>query len=223
MSNGNGGSLEAPPPHAQLVQMAMGHWVSRIVYVAPSWISPAASPRDQRAPTNSPVPPGPTRPRCIASCGRWRRSASSAKATAAVLAHAARRSAQGRCAWRRALVGADHRQRLVDPWIRRADVLAADGQERVREGARRADLRLSGQQPGGCVSLQRDDDRLPRRRAAGGGGCLRFLGRRDARRCGRRVGPPAHHDPARYPKTRGILFDLPHVVRDAPALLGARG
>jgi hypothetical protein len=27
----------------------------------------------------------------------------------------------------------------------------------------------------------------------------------------------------RYPKTRGILFDLPHVVRDAPALIGARG
>src|SRR6188768_2664511 len=24
----------APPPHAQLVEMAMGHWVSRIVYVA---------------------------------------------------------------------------------------------------------------------------------------------------------------------------------------------
>ena len=34
MSNGSGSSPEAPPPHAQLVQMAMGHWVSRIVYVA---------------------------------------------------------------------------------------------------------------------------------------------------------------------------------------------
>ena len=33
MSNGSS-SPEAPPPHAQLVQMAMGHWVSRIVYVA---------------------------------------------------------------------------------------------------------------------------------------------------------------------------------------------
>src|SRR5262249_37851907 len=27
----------------------------------------------------------------------------------------------------------------------------------------------------------------------------------------------------RYPTPRGILFDLPHVVRDAPALLEARG
>jgi hypothetical protein len=27
----------------------------------------------------------------------------------------------------------------------------------------------------------------------------------------------------RHPTTRGILFDLPHVVRDAPTLLGARG
>ena len=25
---------ETPPPHAQLIQMAMGHWVSQIVYVA---------------------------------------------------------------------------------------------------------------------------------------------------------------------------------------------
>ena len=32
--NGSGSGSEAPPPHAQLVQMAMGHWVSRIVYVA---------------------------------------------------------------------------------------------------------------------------------------------------------------------------------------------
>ena len=32
MSNGN--SPEVPPPHAQLVQMAMGHWISRLVYVA---------------------------------------------------------------------------------------------------------------------------------------------------------------------------------------------
>ena len=28
---------------------------------------------------------------------------------------------------------------------------------------------------------------------------------------------------ARYPHVRGILFDLPHVIRDAPAFIGARG
>src|ERR1700692_1348824 len=33
MSDGNG-NTEPVPPHAQLVQMAMAHWVSRIVYVA---------------------------------------------------------------------------------------------------------------------------------------------------------------------------------------------
>jgi hypothetical protein len=27
-------TMEAAPPHVQLVQMAMGHWISRIVYVA---------------------------------------------------------------------------------------------------------------------------------------------------------------------------------------------
>src|SRR5215211_1565069 len=32
--NDSGSSPEVPPPHAQLVQMAMGHWVSRMVYVA---------------------------------------------------------------------------------------------------------------------------------------------------------------------------------------------
>jgi hypothetical protein len=34
MSNSNGAAPEAVPPHAQLIQMAMGHWVSRIVYLA---------------------------------------------------------------------------------------------------------------------------------------------------------------------------------------------
>ena len=34
MSNGDGTTPEAVPPHAQLIQMAMGHWVSRIVYLA---------------------------------------------------------------------------------------------------------------------------------------------------------------------------------------------
>src|SRR5262245_37533335 len=34
MNDGKGGNAEAPPPQAQLIQMAMGHWVSRIVYTA---------------------------------------------------------------------------------------------------------------------------------------------------------------------------------------------
>lgn len=34
MSQDQGSSTEAAPPHAQLIQMAMGHWVSRIVYLA---------------------------------------------------------------------------------------------------------------------------------------------------------------------------------------------
>src|SRR5262245_47802586 len=34
MNDGKGSNPEAPPPHAQLIQMAMGHWVSRIVYTA---------------------------------------------------------------------------------------------------------------------------------------------------------------------------------------------
>ena len=33
-SRKDGSAGEAPPPHVQLVQMAMGHWVSRIVLVA---------------------------------------------------------------------------------------------------------------------------------------------------------------------------------------------
>jgi hypothetical protein len=31
MSDDNGGNTEAVLPHVQLIQMAMGHWVSRIV------------------------------------------------------------------------------------------------------------------------------------------------------------------------------------------------
>jgi hypothetical protein len=34
MSDVNNTTMEEAPPHAQLVQMAMAHWVSRIVYLA---------------------------------------------------------------------------------------------------------------------------------------------------------------------------------------------
>ena len=34
MPGNNHGTPETAPPHAQLVQMAMAHWVSHIVYVA---------------------------------------------------------------------------------------------------------------------------------------------------------------------------------------------
>src|SRR5262245_36164817 len=34
MSNGDVNTIDAAPPHAQLVQMATAHWVSRIIYVA---------------------------------------------------------------------------------------------------------------------------------------------------------------------------------------------
>src|SRR5262249_32489511 len=34
MSDDHAATTESLPPHAQIVQMAMGHWVSRIVYLA---------------------------------------------------------------------------------------------------------------------------------------------------------------------------------------------
>jgi hypothetical protein len=34
MAENNHSETESTPPHAQLVQMAMAHWVSQIVYVA---------------------------------------------------------------------------------------------------------------------------------------------------------------------------------------------
>src|SRR5262245_13420376 len=34
MSNESRAASDTPPPHVQIIQMAMGHWVSRIVYVA---------------------------------------------------------------------------------------------------------------------------------------------------------------------------------------------
>src|SRR5215468_6446541 len=34
MTNNPPASIQPPPPHAQLVQMAMAHWVSHIVYAA---------------------------------------------------------------------------------------------------------------------------------------------------------------------------------------------
>ena len=123
----------------------------------------------------------------------------------------------------------------VDPDARRpvgsgavvgpAAVFARDRQDRLREGARHADLRLAGAASRGGVALQRDDGRLPRRRAAGRRRGVRLL--RPRRPSSTWAARPATCSTAilgaASPGPRGVLFDLPHVVRDAPALLaGAR-
>lgn len=43
---------ETPPPHAQLIQMAMRHWVSHIVYAAANSTLPIASRTGQWTPIN---------------------------------------------------------------------------------------------------------------------------------------------------------------------------
>ena len=92
MSNGNG----AVPRRPRLTRNWFRWPWATGSHASSTWlrssISPADSPMDPRAPMNSLVPPGPTRPRCIGSCDRWRRSAYSAKATA-VNSHS-RRSAR---------------------------------------------------------------------------------------------------------------------------------
>ena len=77
MPENNHGTPETAPPHAQLVQMAMAHWVSHIVYVAAKLsvadhLANGAEERRRACRTNR--DPG-TRP-SIASCGRSRTSGS---------------------------------------------------------------------------------------------------------------------------------------------------
>ena len=82
MTDDNRATMEAEPPHFQLVQMAMGHWVSRIVYVAAKLDLADRLANGPKSADELAGPTGTHAPRCIGSCERWRRSASSARATA---------------------------------------------------------------------------------------------------------------------------------------------
>jgi hypothetical protein len=217
-------SPDAPPPHAQLVQMAMGHWVSRIVYVAAKLDLAghlATGPRRAEAlagPTGTDATALYRFMRALATLGILNES-ESREFSLTPLGEALKADAPGAARSSVLTIASDW-------WIRGFGELMYS----VQTGKSGFEKSL-GEPVFDYLARNPEDSSLftetmigfhgaePPAVAAGYDfsdiGTLADLG-----------GASGHLLTTilqRHPATRGILFDLPHVVRDAPALIGARG
>ena len=224
MANGNGGSPEAPPPHAQLVQMAMGHWVSRIVYLAAKL---DLAGRLANGPKTADELAGPTGTNATALY-RYMRSL----ATLGILSESDGRQFS--------LTPLGEALKADAPGAARSSVLtiASDWWFRgfgellysLQTGQSGFEKAL-GEPIFDFLARSPEDASLFSETMIGFHGAEppAVAAAYDFSDVGTLadVGGASGHLLTtilqRYPKTRGILFDLPHVVRDAPALIGARG
>ena len=152
------------PPHAQLVQMAMAHWVSRIVHLtaklglADYLADGPKSAEELAAPTATLAPSLYRLMRTLSSLGILTES-ETRRFGLTPLGEALRSGAPGSARASVLTIASDW-------WFRgfgELRYLRPDGKERIRKNARDAGLRLSGEEPRGGLPLQRDHDWFPRR------------------------------------------------------------
>src|SRR5215471_8750594 len=215
---------EAAPPHAQLIQMAMGHWVSQIVYLAArldlaDHLAAGRKSADELAEVTGTHAPSLFRlMRTLAHLGILEQDGIN-RFGLTPLGEALRTGAPG-CAratvltvasdwWSRGFAQLPYSVQTGKSGFEKAlgmpvfDWLARNPQEASMFSETM--VGFHGAEPP-AVAAAYDFSDLPMIVDVGGatGNLLSaILGR--------------------YPGTRGILYDLPHVVRDAPALLQARG
>src|SRR5262245_7467627 len=223
MAEGNGRSVEAPP-HAQLVQMAMGHWVSRIVHVAAALgladllAAGARTAEELAKPTGTQA----------ASLYRLMRTL----ANLGILSERADR--------RFALTPLGEALKTGAPGSARASILTIASDWWVR-GFGELLYSVQTGKPGFEKTLGMPVfdwlAKNPREASLFSETMIGFHGEEPAAIAAAYdfsglktladVGGASGHLLAtvlgKNPRLRGILFDLPHVVRDAPALLEARG
>ena len=212
------------PPGAQLVQMFAGSWVAVAVYtaaklgIADHLAGGARSAVELAPPMGAHAPSLHRFMRTLAGLGIL------TEVRASLRPDSARRGAAHRRA-RRGAFDAAHVWRASHSGARWDEILYSleTGKPAFEKAFGHADLRLSRPASRGRVAVQRDDGRLPRHGAAAVAEAYDFSGIRPSstsaappatcsRRCSSRIAGP-----------RGVLYDLPHVVRDAPALCKSRG
>lgn len=220
----DGRSAEAPPPHAQLVQMAMGHWVSRIVYVAATLrladhLASGSRTAEQLA--------GPTGTQA-ASLYRLMRGL----ANLGILTENADR--------RFALTPLGEALKTGAPGSARASILTIASDwwvEGFRELMYSVQTGNSGfekalgapifdwlaKNPNEASLFSETMIGFHGEEPAAVAASYDFSGIKTLADVGGATGHLLATVLGRNPSMRGILFDLPHVVRDAPALLAARG
>ena len=214
---------ETPPPHAQLVQMATAHWVSHIVYVAAKLGLADHLVRPKRAdelagPTNTDAPSLYRLMRTLAHLGLMTedgaqhfsltplgdalKTGAPGAARAAILTLASPMMLRG---WEHLLHSVQTGKSGVEQslgmplfdWLAKHPEEASLFSETM--------VSFHGAEPP-AVAEAYDFSRMTTIVDVGGatGNLLTAI-------------------LARYPGSRGILYDLPHVVRDAPTLIQARG
>jgi O-methyltransferase domain/Dimerisation domain len=214
---------ETPPPHAQLVQMATAHWVSHIVYVAAKLGLADHLVRPKRAdelagPTNTDAPSLYRLMRTLAHLGLMTedgaqhfsltplgdalKTGTPGAARAAILTLASPMMLRG---WEHLLHSVQTGKSGVEQslgmplfdWLAKHPEEASLFSETM--------VSFHGAEPP-AVAEAYDFSRMTTIVDVGGatGNLLTAI-------------------LARYPGSRGILYDLPHVVRDAPTLIQARG
>jgi hypothetical protein len=226
MSNGNGSSSSsaAPPPHAQLVQMAMGHWISRIVYLAAKLdlaghLTNGPKRADELAgPTGTDATALYRFMRSLATLGILRES-DTRQFSLTPLGEALKTDAPG--AARSSVLT------IASEWWTRGFSELLYSIQTGKSGFEKA----LGEPVFDYLARNPEDASLFSETMIGFHGAEppAVAAAYDFSEIGTLadVGGASGHLLTtilqRYPGTRGILFDLPHVVRDAPALVAARG
>jgi hypothetical protein len=224
MANGSGSSPEATPPHAQLVQMAMGHWVSRIVYVAAKL---DIAGRLANGPKSADELAGPTATdatalyrfmRSLATLGILNES-DNRQFSLTPLGEALKADAPGAARSSVLTIASDW-------WFRGFGELMYSVQT-SKSGFEKAlgepIFDFLGHSPEDASLFSETMIGFHGSEAPAVAAAYDFSDVGTLADVGGASGHLLTTILQRYPKTRGILFDLPHVVCDAPALIGARG
>lgn len=224
MTDDNRATMEAAPPHVQLVQMAMGHWISRIVYLAaqlgiadllaggPKTADELAGPTKMHAPSLyrwmrslanlGILTESPGRRFALTPLGEALRTGAPGSARASILTIASDWWLEGFAELPYSVeTGKSGFEKTmgmpVFDWMAKNPEIASLFSETM--------IGFHGQEPAAIADAY---DFSGLKTLVDVGGASGFLLATLLRR---------------HPALRGILFDLPHVVRDAPPLLAANG
>jgi O-methyltransferase domain len=224
MFDGNGGNTEAVLPHAQLIEMAMAHYLSRIVYVAARLgladrLADGPKGADELAgPTGTHAPSLYRFMRTLANLGILTESAT-CRFALTPLGEALKTGAPGSARASVLTIASDW-------WVRGFGELLHS----VQTGKSGFEKSL-GAPIFDWLARNPEDASLFSETMIGFHGAeppavaasYDFTDVTTLVDVGGASGHLLATILSRYPAPRGILFDLPHVVRDAPALLEARG
>ena len=217
-------SIDAPPPHAQLIQMCMGHWISNILYAAAKLsladhLAKAPMTADQLAgPTNTDASSLYRLMRTLSSLGVFSEDASH-RFSLTPLGEALKTGAPG--AARPTILT------LAGDAIRRGwgDLLYS---LQTGKSAMEKDLGINmfewlATRPEEASQFSETMVGFHGAEPPAVAAAYDFSGCKTIVDVGGATGNLLCAVLAKNPGAKGILFDLPHVVRDAPALLKSRG